>query len=572
MSSKINLSERWIKASILGTIWAASEIVLGSFLHNLKVPFGGNILTGIAIMILISVSFVWTERGLFWRAGLICAIMKSMSPSSVIFEPMIAIFSEALLLEFSVRIFGHTYTGYILGAVLAMSWNLVQKILSLILFYGYNIVNLYSQIIEIVQKQLSLNFNILWLPVIILAVVQIVLGIISAIIGIKIGRKLLLYPQEHKQSEISDNFSNLQRTGSPDFHYSLIWLASDILLIIGALILLNHTFWLVWTVSTVSLISMWAIRYKNAFQRLLKLKFWIFFFLLTMISAAAFSNINSVSSGLQNGMLIGLQMNLRAAIIILGFAALGTELYNPEVRRFFMKTSFKQLPLALELSFKSLPSIISEIPDLKVTLKNPVSVIYQIVSQADYRLNELKSKNNFNQKVFVLTGALGQGKTTQIQYLISNLKEKEINIGGIYSPRVTENDTTVGYDIVDIRNNEREVFLRINGDRSYEKIGRYYIYPSGLQKGISALNPAVNTKNKIVIIDEVGSLELGNKGWANSIQKLVDENSNHILLVVRDCFTEKITGKWNFDKSYVYNISGLSYAEICDSILKHLNE
>ena len=30
------LSEKWIKASIAGTIWAASEIVLGSFLHNLK--------------------------------------------------------------------------------------------------------------------------------------------------------------------------------------------------------------------------------------------------------------------------------------------------------------------------------------------------------------------------------------------------------------------------------------------------------------------------------------------------------------------------------------------------------
>ena len=86
-------------ASIIGTIWAASEIVLGSFLHNLKVPFSGNILTAIGIIILISVSYIWKEKGLFWRAGLICAIMKTMSPSAVIFGPMIAIFSEAMLLE-----------------------------------------------------------------------------------------------------------------------------------------------------------------------------------------------------------------------------------------------------------------------------------------------------------------------------------------------------------------------------------------------------------------------------------------------------------------------------------------
>ncbi len=96
---KYTLSEKWIKASIAGTIWAASEIVLGSFLHNLRVPFSGNILTAIGIIILISISFIWRERGIFWRAGLICAIMKTMSPSAVIFGPMIAIIAESLILE-----------------------------------------------------------------------------------------------------------------------------------------------------------------------------------------------------------------------------------------------------------------------------------------------------------------------------------------------------------------------------------------------------------------------------------------------------------------------------------------
>src|SRR3989339_120514 len=125
------ISEKWIKASIMGTIWAASEIVLGSFLHNLKIPFSGNILTGIGIIILISISYIWTEKGLIWRAGLICAIMKTMSPSAVIFGPMIAIFSEAVLLELSLRLFGKTWFGFIIGAMLAMSWNLAQKIINL---------------------------------------------------------------------------------------------------------------------------------------------------------------------------------------------------------------------------------------------------------------------------------------------------------------------------------------------------------------------------------------------------------------------------------------------------------
>lgn len=82
MRNRTEIDEKWIKASSIGTIWATSEIVLGSFLHNLKVPFSGNILTAIGIIILISVSYIWKEKGLFRRAGLICATMKTMSPSS----------------------------------------------------------------------------------------------------------------------------------------------------------------------------------------------------------------------------------------------------------------------------------------------------------------------------------------------------------------------------------------------------------------------------------------------------------------------------------------------------------
>ena len=76
-------------------------------------------------------------------------------------------------------------------------------------------------------------------------------------------------------------------------------------------------------------------------------------------------------------------MNFRAVIIIVGFSVLGTELYNPVVRNFFLKTSFKNLPLALELSAESLPLFIANIPDFKSLVRNPVSIFYQVISHAD---------------------------------------------------------------------------------------------------------------------------------------------------------------------------------------------
>jgi hypothetical protein len=56
------INEKWIKASILGTVWAASEIVFGSFLHNLKIPFGSNLLTAIGIIILVSTNLIFGTK------------------------------------------------------------------------------------------------------------------------------------------------------------------------------------------------------------------------------------------------------------------------------------------------------------------------------------------------------------------------------------------------------------------------------------------------------------------------------------------------------------------------------
>lgn len=564
------LNEKWIKASIVGTIWAASEIVLGSFLHNLKIPFSSNLLTAIGVVILISVSYIWTEKGIFWRAGIICALMKTMSPSAVIFGPMIAIICQATLLEFSVRIFGKTIAAYILGAMLAMSWNLFQKIVNYIIFYGFNIVDIYTNLLKFAQKQLGFQFDIIWMPIFALLLIYCVLGIIAAIIGIRVGRKILKQPIEHKAENIANRTIEPLNRRNFDFNYSMIWLFVDILLIIGALTLLNYTPYIYWGLFIVSTVTLWAFRYKRALRQLSKPKFWIFFVIITMITAFVFTKVQSHENSLVQGLMIGLQMNFRAIIIIVGFSVLGTELYNPRIREFFLKTSFKQLPLALELSLESLPSMIANIPDFKTIVKNPISVIYQIISQVDLRLAEIKNRLQFNQKVFIITGAIGQGKTAMVQKVIDVFKEKGIAMGGIYSPRIMENNITIGYNIIDIANCDNTEFLRLNANESIMEIGRFKILSQGLQKGSDIIKSANSVSNRIVVIDEVGNLECENQGWFSSIQDLIEKPNTHLLLVVRDSLAEKLIQKWNFKQPFVFNISQYNHLEISNLILEQL--
>ncbi len=562
MHRKSKINEKWIKASILGTIWASSEIVFGSFLHNLKIPFSGNLLTGIGLVILISVSYIWTEKGLFWRAGLITAIMKTMSPSAVIFGPMIAILTESVLLEASTRIFGRTVLGYLLGAALAMSWNLFQKIINFIIFYGYNIVELYTNLVEMAQKKLNIQVDIVWFPIFLLLIIYVVLGIIAGHLGMITGRRL------QKRSTIegiineSVEYPAINKTAQPGFEYSFMWLILNILFIIGALVLLSIADWKIWIFAIPALVIIWSMRYRRALRQIARPKFWIYFVIITTLITLVFTNETSIGERL----IIGLQMNFRAAVIILGFTVTGTELYNPRIRAFFKKSSFKQLPIALELSFESLPSAIANIPDVKSIMRNPGNILYQIISQAENRLSEINAKRTFLPQIFIISGSIGQGKTSCVKKIAEILRTQKINIEGILSVRVMEEDKTTGYDIVDIKSGERKTFLRSTGQESFERIGNYFIYPEGIKRGNEILQNSGTNDCDLVIIDEVGRLELDNRGWAGSLRDLLSSSCPRIFLTVRDSFVEGVIKKFGLDRAKVFAVTDHKPESIVESL------
>ena len=563
MNKYRNVNDKWIKASIIGTIWAASEIVLGSFLHNLKIPFSGNILTAIGIIILVSASYVWSDRGLFWRAGLICAVMKTLSPSAVVFGPMIAIFTESLLIELSALLLGRNIAGYILGAMLAMSWNLFQKIINYIIFYGTDIVKLYKDFALYVQKQFEIQFDLVWTPVIFLLFIYCIFGVVAALIAIKVGRTIIKQPVYNESVDRNPSKASTRKDTSPEFKYSLIWLAINLFLIAANLFVLQYS-WYIWVPATIVSATIWVSRYRRSMRLLLKFKFWLFFLIITMAVAYIVTKIRSGS--LEQGLLEGLEMNFRAIIIILGFSAMGSELYNPVIGRFFSKTMFRQLPLALELSFASLPLMLAEMPDVKTIIKNPVTVFVHIISQINNRLKEIK--RNKKKKLIIVTGQVGSGKTTCIVKLIELFKANTIEINGIYSQRIMEDNNTIGYDVVDIRTNNRYPFLRVSNNADDFRIGKYRIIQEGLKSGIKSLEIPENITNAIIIIDEVGLLELENKGWAESLEEILNNSDITVIMTIRDIFVDRVIQKWGIEGHTIFNISESNPGGIFNFIIK----
>jgi nucleoside-triphosphatase THEP1 len=556
--NKPKLNDKWIKASVIGTIWAASEIVFGSFLHNLKIPFSGNILTAIGIIVLISAAFIWDVKGVFWRAGLICALMKTMSPSAVIFGPMLAILIEAILLELSIRIFGKTYLGFIIGAILAMSWNLVQKVLSYILFYGADIIKIYSGLITIAEKQIKVHFDLVWVPILVLLCAYAIFGIIAAITGIKAGKfiaKKSLEPQKiHSQDK------TIIKKKQEKFNHSILWLSINICFMISGLLILKYTDWYFWTSTIVVFATIWIIRYRRALRKISNPKFWIIFVLITMITVFVFSRVKGGENYLIDGIIAGVQMNFRAILMVLGFAVIAVELYNPAIRSFFRQSSFRQLPVALELATDSLPTFIAALPDFKTAVKNPTTIFYSVILHADARIKELSFIQNNKPHIYIISGKKNEGKTTLVKSLAKDLKNNSKTIGGIFSEKHIQNDKCIGYDIVDVNTGNRAQFLIEGNIPNCQKIMKFSIINDVLVFGNSTIKSAISEK-EIIIIDEIGLLELENGGWHKSLLKINQSKNKTFIITIRDIYVEDIIEKYNLADFYIITLNDKNSAK-----------
>ena len=563
-SERTVISDKWIKASIIGTIWAAAEIVLGSFLHNLRVPFSGNMLTAIALVILIAVSYRWREHGLYWRAGLICALMKAMSPSAIIFGPMIAIIAESLLLEASVRLLGRSIPGYIVGSMLAMSWNLFQKVLNMIIFYGGNLVEIYSSLTTWAEKQLNLSFDAFWAPLILLLALYAVFGAAAAVAGIITGRRMLSIPPEETLPEPAVIRTRERKRDEP-FNYSLAWLAADILLVAGMLLVVSLLPWIWWLIVVIPVVILLTMRYKRAMRQLSKPGFWITFVIITMLSALVFSSLQSGENSLTEAILIGIQMNFRAVIIIVGFSALGTELYNPKIRSLFSHTRFRQLPLALELAAASLPTMIADMPDLKTAIRKPVSILNRMIARVERRLNEVKDRPLLERQVVIVTGTIGEGKTAWLAKLSGLLREKGVRVGGILALRIIEDGVTTGYDISDISTGDRTPFLRHTGSETMG-VERFTMTDAGFIAGRNTLDPSNNRGNDVVIVDEVGPLELSGRGWSEVVVGLLHDTRAIMIIAVRKTLTVAVIEHFGMEGALILDVAGANVVSFADDI------
>jgi nucleoside-triphosphatase len=118
----------------------------------------------------------------------------------------------------------------------------------------------------------------------------------------------------------------------------------------------------------------------------------------------------------------------------------------------------------------------------------------------------------------VLTGKPGVGKTTVVIRLIEKFELLGIPKVGFYTEEVREEGKRVGFRILSLQLREEATFAHIDFSSPY-RVGKYSVNINVFEK-IALPSLEVNSDSQIIIIDEIGKMELFSKRFQKRVSEL----------------------------------------------------
>ncbi|MHB8095319.1 MAG: nucleoside-triphosphatase [Candidatus Aminicenantales bacterium] len=137
----------------------------------------------------------------------------------------------------------------------------------------------------------------------------------------------------------------------------------------------------------------------------------------------------------------------------------------------------------------------------------------------------------------ILTGPVHSGKTSLLKAAAGRWKSEGRRVGGFLNEMRREGAAIIGYDLLDLADESSVPFLRKEGGPTWEKAGSYLFVPGALGKARDIL--ARDRAADLLVVDEVGPLELSGGGYWKDIRKALSSGTRS-LWVVRASILESL--------------------------------
>ncbi len=146
-----------------------------------------------------------------------------------------------------------------------------------------------------------------------------------------------------------------------------------------------------------------------------------------------------------------------------------------------------------------------------------------------------------NQSIYILSAPIQTGKTTCLIEWCKNRKD----VFGILTPVIQQERM-----FMNVHTKELFAMKVTEKEKDALEIGRHRFSMHAFKQANGIIQSALN-KEGWLIVDEIGPLELQQKGLYMSVKKVLENGSHNIIFVIRDTILNDVVNFFSLDKSKI---------------------
>jgi nucleoside-triphosphatase THEP1 len=163
-------------------------------------------------------------------------------------------------------------------------------------------------------------------------------------------------------------------------------------------------------------------------------------------------------------------------------------------------------------------------------------------------------RSDLHRNIFVLTGQVHSGKTTQATRIVQRLRGEGLSISGFLCPGSFREGIRNSFTLVNLGDGKGTVLAEVEKREGWIRHGRYYFNPQGLSLGQRIIRSGLDQNKELLVVDEIGPIELEGGGWSSILKWLGGEFRIAQLWIVREQVLKVVMERWSIPPEQVVRV------------------
>ena len=164
--------------------------------------------------------------------------------------------------------------------------------------------------------------------------------------------------------------------------------------------------------------------------------------------------------------------------------------------------------------------------------------------------------------IFLVTGPVQSGKTTLLTKLVIELKKEGWYVGGFLAPGSFISGIRSGFRLQSIATGEEHAMADTQERSGWFKYRRFWFNPEAFKAGQQWIRSDMQQAPSVMVIDEVGPMELEGSGWYSELDYLKSAGLPLQFWSVRDGIVEQVRQRWEIPSGNQIDVKEMKWEQL----------